>query len=192
MKKIFSYILVACMALPVFAAKVKHAAVFESPEAYSSGIRKLCQKAAKNELSKQSQNPVAGFPLEQEHNREGFDKCTPNEGCAACNVNPDYKDGVINPSNTRQFNIPNVMRPPHIMKVAGGAPEKFSGKIDSSKYGNYGTSMLQPVETFQTGASNARLNGAAMDMSWASGTMDAICRRGIQPFTPQRYPQYRS
>ena len=164
----------------------------ESPECYSSGMRKLYQKAAKNELSKQGPQSIVGFPLEPEHHHEGFDKCVPNEGCAACNVNPDYRNGVINPSNTRQFNIPNSLHSAAVMKVAGGAPEKFAGKIDSSKYGNYGTSMLQPVETFQTGASNARLNGAAMDMSWASGTMDAICRRGIQPFSPQRYPQYRA
>ena len=161
-------------------------------ESYSSGVRKLCQKAAKNELCKQGQQCCAGFPCEPVHAHEGFDKCTPNEGCAACNVNPEYRDRVISPSNTRQFNVPRAMHSASVLKVAGGAPEKFAGRIDSSKYGNYGTSMLQPVETFQAGASNARLNGAAMDMSWASGTMDAICRRGIQPFAPQRFPQYRA
>ena len=164
----------------------------EAPEANTTVMRKLCQKAAKNELCKQGQQCCAGFPCEPAHKHEGFDSCTPNEGCAACNVNPDYRDRVISPSNTRQFNIPRAMHPASVLKVAGGAPEKFAGKIDCSKYGNYGTSMLSPVETFQAGASNARLNGAAMDMSWASGTMDAICRRGIQPFSPQRFPQYRA
>lgn len=48
MKKIFSYILVACMALPVFAAKVKHAAVFESPEAYSCVFINVATAGTKN------------------------------------------------------------------------------------------------------------------------------------------------
>lgn len=48
MKKIFSYILVACMALPVFAAKIKHAVVFEDPEAYSCVFINVATAGTKN------------------------------------------------------------------------------------------------------------------------------------------------
>ena len=161
-----------------------------SPESYSSGMRRTCQRVGKHELCKPNQACCAGFPCEPPHNHEPFAMCTPNEGCAACTTDPPYKNYAINTANTRQTNIPQTML--HANRIAGGTSEKFAGKIDCSKYGNYGTSMLQPVETFCPGASNARLNGAALDMSWASGTMDAICRRGIQPFNPNRYGQYKA
>ena len=48
MKKLFSYILVACMALPVFAAKEKHAAVFEDPQAYSCVFINVATAGTKN------------------------------------------------------------------------------------------------------------------------------------------------
>jgi hypothetical protein len=48
MKKLFSYILVACMALPVFAAKVKHAAVFDDPQAYSCVFINVATAGTKN------------------------------------------------------------------------------------------------------------------------------------------------
>ena len=112
------------------------------------------------------------------------------DSISAHRTNPAYAGRAFTP-NTRQFNIPQNTST-HLNRIAGGAAEHFSGKIDASKYGNYGTSMLSPVETFCPGASNARLNGAALDMSWASGTMDAVCRRGVQPFSPARYGQYRA
>jgi hypothetical protein len=159
---------------------------------FPSGMAKVCKLARKQQLCKPNHECCAGFPCEPVHNHacEGFDKpCSPNEGCYACDTHPAVAGKMF--SNTRQYNIPQSMNP-NLLKIAGGAPERFSGKIDNSKYGNYGTSMLQPVETFCPGASNARINGAALDMSWASGTMDAICRRGAQPFTPARYGQYKA
>ena len=48
MKNLFSYILVACMALPVFAAKVKHAAVFEDPQSYSCVFINVATAGTKN------------------------------------------------------------------------------------------------------------------------------------------------
>ena len=167
----------------------------ETLESMPAATRNLCKKVFNQQLCKPNQDCCAGFPCAPNHNhvREGYETsshCVANEGCHACNVNPYYKSKTFN-ANTRTYNIPETMNP-NILKIAGGSPEKFSGKIDNSKYGNYGTSMLQPVETFCPGASNARINGATMDMSWASGTMDAICRRGIQPFAPQRFPQYRA
>ncbi|MBP5476218.1 MAG: hypothetical protein J6Y00_00815 [Paludibacteraceae bacterium] len=48
MKKVFSYIMVACMALPVFAAKEKHAAVFEAPQAYSCVFINVATAGTKN------------------------------------------------------------------------------------------------------------------------------------------------
>lgn len=48
MKKLFSYVLVACMALPVFAAKGKHAAVFEDPQAYSCVFINVATAGTKN------------------------------------------------------------------------------------------------------------------------------------------------
>lgn len=154
----------------------------------------ICKRARQQQLCKPNQECCAGFPCTPMHNHtcEGFDAgapCTPNEGCYACDTNPSVAGKMF--SNTRQYNVPQPMHP-NLLKIAGGAPEKFCGKIDNSKYGNYGTSMLQPVETFCPGASNARLNGAALDMSWASGTMDAVCRRGAQPFNPPRYGQYKA
>lgn len=161
-------------------------------DSYPSTTRNLCKRVNKHELCKPQQECCAGFPCEPRHRHtcEGFDTCTPNEGCHACDTNPAVAGRVFTP-NTRQYIIPQNVST-HLNRIAGGAAEKFCGKIDASKYGNYGTSMLSPVETFCPGASNARLNGAALDMSWASGTMDAICRRGVQPFTPARYGQYRA
>ena len=66
----------------------------------------------------------------------------------------------------------------------------FAGKIDNSKYGEYGSSMNKPAETFCPGLTNTRLMGASMDTSWASGTTDGIVHANIQPFNPNRYPQY--
>lgn len=161
-------------------------------DSYPSSTRNLCKRVNKHELCKPQQEGFTGFYSEPRprHTCEGFDKCTPNEGDHACNTHPAYAGKVFTP-NTRQFNIPQNTST-HLNRIAGGAAEHFSGKIDASKYGNYGTSMLSPVETFCPGASNARINGATLDMSWASGTMDAINRRGVQPFSPARYGQYRA
>jgi hypothetical protein len=147
-------------------------------EAQPSVVRKMCQKVAKAAANKSV--------------HEGFDNggCIANEGDHAANTEPAYRGKVVNPSNTRQFNIPPSSIP--INKIAGGASEKFAGRIDGSKYGNYGTSMLQPVETFSVSASNSRLKGSTMDMSWASGITDAKCKAHITPFQPPRYPQYRA
>lgn len=110
--------------------------------------------------------------------------CTPNEGCDACDVQPNVDGKVINFNNGRQYNFPRAIR-----KIAGGGIEHFEGKIDDSKYGDYGTSMRQPVETFCPGVGNARMMGAMLDVSWASGTTDGVKRANVQPFNPKRYQQ---
>lgn len=48
MKKLFSYVLVACMTLPVFAAKEKHAVVFDDPQAYSCVFINVATSGTKN------------------------------------------------------------------------------------------------------------------------------------------------
>ncbi len=185
-----------------------------------SSMRNLCKKFAKGEMCKKkpccgnfpcepkhyhddgyyasnqyvkANGPVSTNGAPRGHDRqtgknvhEAFDGyCTPNEGCAACDVHPHIDGTVINFSSGRQWNFPASIR-----KVAGGGIEHFEGRIDDTKYGNYGTSMNQAVETFCPGATNARMMGAALDMSWTSGVMDAKCKAHIQPFQPQRYQQY--
>ena len=168
----------------------------ETLESTPMATLNICKKAFNQQLCKPNQDCCAGFPCAPKHNHvcEGYKSspppCIPNEGCHACDTNPSYRTKAFS-ANPRTFNVPETMNP-NLIKIAGGSPEKFCGKIDNSKYGNYGTSMLQPVETFCPGASNARINGATMDMGWASGTMDAICRRGAQPFNPIRYGKYKA
>lgn len=170
-------------------------------------MRNICKKYQKGEICKKGQccgitscgeeqgyyeapayraASPAHAPDEGYYSKKKENYCAPNEGYFACNTSIPTQGKVINYSSGRTHVFPQAAT----RKIAAGAVENFAGRIDSTKYGDFGTSMNKPAETFAPGLKNARMNGGLIDVSWACGTMDGIKRANVQPFTPSRYQQY--
>lgn len=168
------------------AQRYQKAAAIASGNTYSlpgqpTVMQGICKKFNRNEIIK-GNRPQGYFPDGYMSGEKKENYCAPNEGYYTCDTHPPIEGKVLNYSSGRGYNFL-----PSIRKTAGNL-NNFAGKVDNSKYGEYGSSYLKSAETFCPGTSNARMMGGSLNLDWASGTTDGVRKTNIQPFNPTRYP----